>query len=143
LKDIEGLPSERTNNRASRIQTHAYSEHTHLGSVTCFSISYFCEVLQFFLPSRFASWRDVVSNTMGGILGSSCVFVWARSVPPFFLFYELSLQSRGSFSSILYGNGSTSCLKLINNHAIHLANRHLIFITSVGIEKIALAFPPH
>jgi VanZ family protein len=41
--------------------------------VACFIISYFCEVLQFFLPSRFPSWRDVVSNTMGGILGSFCV----------------------------------------------------------------------
>ena len=48
--------------------------------VICFTISYFCEVLQFFLPSRFPSWRDVASNTMGGILGSLCVFVWAQKV---------------------------------------------------------------
>src|SRR5262245_955099 len=31
--------------------------------VICFMVSYFCEVLQFFLPSRFVSWRDVASNT--------------------------------------------------------------------------------
>jgi VanZ family protein len=41
-----------------------------LALVACFVISYFCEVLQFFLPSRFPSWKDVASNTMGGILGS-------------------------------------------------------------------------
>jgi VanZ family protein len=46
--------------------------------VTCFSISYFCEVLQCFLPSRFPSWRDVASNTMGGILGWFCVCVWGK-----------------------------------------------------------------
>ncbi len=46
--------------------------------VICFTISYFCEVLQFFLPSRFPSWKDVASNTMAGILGSLCVFVWAQ-----------------------------------------------------------------
>jgi VanZ family protein len=48
--------------------------------VICFTISYVCEVLQFFLPSRFPSWRDVASNTMGGILGSLCVLVWAQKV---------------------------------------------------------------
>jgi glycopeptide antibiotics resistance protein len=48
--------------------------------VACFIISYFCEVLQFFLPSRFPSWRDVVSNTMGGALGSFCVCRWAQKV---------------------------------------------------------------
>lgn len=48
--------------------------------VICFTTSYFCEVLQFFLPSRFPSWRDVASNTMGGILGSLCVFVWTQKV---------------------------------------------------------------
>jgi VanZ family protein len=51
-----------------------------LALVACFIISYFCEVLQFFLPSRFPSWRDVASNTMGGILGSFCVCVRAQKV---------------------------------------------------------------
>jgi glycopeptide antibiotics resistance protein len=48
--------------------------------VACFTISYFCEVLQFFLPSRFPSWRDVTSNTMGGALGSFCLCVWAHKL---------------------------------------------------------------
>jgi VanZ family protein len=44
--------------------------------VICFTVSYFFEFLQSYLPSRFPSWRDVASNTLGGILGSLCIFVW-------------------------------------------------------------------
>jgi VanZ family protein len=51
-----------------------------LALVACFIISYSCEALQFFLPSRFSSWRDVASNTMGGILGSFCVYFWTQKV---------------------------------------------------------------
>jgi glycopeptide antibiotics resistance protein len=42
------------------------------------SISYSIEVLQLFMPERFASLIDVVSNVAGGGLGFLCYGVWTR-----------------------------------------------------------------
>ncbi|TMA87469.1 MAG: VanZ family protein [Deltaproteobacteria bacterium] len=104
--------------------------------VICFTISYFCEVLQFFLPARFPSWRDVESNMMGGILVRSVCFAGRK-------FDELSLQLFGNSLHSSFRSGARSsqlfcysfetdrpCLNPINNHATHSAGRHLIFITS-------------
>jgi VanZ family protein len=44
----------------------------------CFALSYLLEALQFFLPSRFPSWRDVASNTLGGVFGTLIMFVWEK-----------------------------------------------------------------
>ena len=44
--------------------------------LTSFSISYGCEILQLFLPSRYSSWKDVASNTLGGLLGFLPFLFW-------------------------------------------------------------------
>jgi glycopeptide antibiotics resistance protein len=46
--------------------------------VICFALSYTFEVLQSFLPSRHPSWRDVASNTLGGMFGVVGTFLWKR-----------------------------------------------------------------
>ena len=44
--------------------------------LVCFGVSYVIEVLQLFMPSRFPSLIDVLSNCTGGILGFLCFFCW-------------------------------------------------------------------
>ncbi len=45
-----------------------------------FGLSYIIEVLQIFQPSRFPSLVDVVSNSIGGLLGFLCVYLWECNV---------------------------------------------------------------
>ena len=48
--------------------------------VICFVFSYSIEVLQFFLPSRYPSLVDILSNSAGGILGLLCFLFWECKV---------------------------------------------------------------
>lgn len=43
-------------------------------------LSYTVEVLQFFLPSRYPSLVDILSNSAGGILGLLCFLLWESKV---------------------------------------------------------------
>ncbi len=44
--------------------------------ISCIGLSYTIEVLQFFLPSGGTSLFDVISNSVGGLLGFLCFSLW-------------------------------------------------------------------
>jgi glycopeptide antibiotics resistance protein len=48
--------------------------------LVCFGLSYTIEIIQIFLPSRFASLIDILSNVAGGILGFLCFLLLESKV---------------------------------------------------------------
>jgi VanZ family protein len=91
-----------------------------LNLLISFALSYLCEVLQSFLPSRYPSWTDVGSNMAGGIFGYLFTFTWERKSPLLFLIVYFA----AACLLAVFMQGSTGLKNWNTSYPLVIGNEH-------------------